>query len=185
MDRRQFLALSGVWVTGAAGATIPRKAPELAVFLPGGRQLLLSSYRGKVVAVEFLLTTCPHCQRASSIMNKLYQELGPKGFQPLGYAVNDPDLSLVPHYSQRLALQFPVGAGPREQVLGFMQVPPAQPRMLMPMIAFIDKQGAIRAQYAGNEPFFNEQEEQNMRKQIESLLAEGAPVAKTSKSRKS
>jgi hypothetical protein len=39
------------------GAEIPRKSPEFVVMPPDGKQVLLSSYRGKVVCFLFILTT--------------------------------------------------------------------------------------------------------------------------------
>ena len=47
---------------------------------------------------------------------------------------------------------------------------------IMPMLAFIDRQGMIRAQFeADDEKFFGDQHEQNLRAQIETLLKVGAP----------
>ena len=53
-----------------ADPATPRKAPELAFTLAGQGDKLLSQYRGKVVALEFILTTCPHCQASSHTMTK-------------------------------------------------------------------------------------------------------------------
>ena len=76
------------------GAEVPRQSPEYALTLPGGQQELLSKYKGKVVVLEFLFTTCPHCQKSATIFSKLQQEYGPKGFQALGVAINpNPDLA--------------------------------------------------------------------------------------------
>jgi hypothetical protein len=45
---------------------------------------------------------------------------------------------------------------------------------IMPMLAFIDRQGTIRAQFEGDdEKFFGDQHEQNLRAQIEALLKAG------------
>jgi hypothetical protein len=41
----------------AFAAEIPRKSPEFAIQLSGGKQALVSDYRGKVVCVVFILTT--------------------------------------------------------------------------------------------------------------------------------
>lgn len=41
----------------ASAATVPRPAPEFAITMPNGSQLLLSQYAGKVVLLEFLYTT--------------------------------------------------------------------------------------------------------------------------------
>jgi hypothetical protein len=38
-------------------AEVPRKSPEFAVELPDGKQVLVSSYRGKVLCLAFILST--------------------------------------------------------------------------------------------------------------------------------
>ncbi len=70
-------------------AQIPRSAPELTATDQVGRTIRLSSYRGKVVALELMLTTCSHCQNTSRILSRLQKEVGPRGFQALGLAFND------------------------------------------------------------------------------------------------
>ena len=39
------------------GAQVPRKSPEFVIQPPGEKPVLLSSYRGKVVCLMFILTT--------------------------------------------------------------------------------------------------------------------------------
>lgn len=165
--------------TALPAGKVPRPAPEFAIKLTNGEQLLLSQFRGKVVALEFLLTTCPACQEASRLLEKLYQEYGPKGFQPIGVAFNDMAIMLVPDYVKEHRLSFPVGVGTRESVLDFLQHPPFL-RMLVPQLVFVDRKGVIRAQYAADDPFFADKEK-NMRLQVESLLAEGAVGASPQK----
>jgi hypothetical protein len=41
----------------AFAADVARKAPEFAVKLPDGKQALVSSYRGKILCLAFILTT--------------------------------------------------------------------------------------------------------------------------------
>jgi peroxiredoxin len=158
------------------GATVPRPAPEFVIRQTDGQQKLLSQYKGKVVALEFLMTTCPHCQNCSSIMNKLYKEYGPKGFQPLGVAFNDMATLLVPDYVKQLDLDFPVGVATREEVLSFLEYPVVQ-RMYVPQLVFIDKKGVIRGQYGGGDAFF-QNEEANMRQTIEQLLKDNGENSK-------
>ncbi len=47
------LAGAAVW----AQPPVPRPSPEFVLRYPFGRQELLSQYRGKVIALEFLFTT--------------------------------------------------------------------------------------------------------------------------------
>jgi peroxiredoxin len=157
-------------------APVPRKAPEVTITMNSGEQLLLSSLKGKVVALEFLLTTCPHCQRCSSILQQMYQEFGPKGFQPLGAAINDNARALVPEFIYKQGLKYPVGVTPRDmayEFLGYNQNDPNVGPMLMPQLVFIDRKGVVRMQYAGDAEFFKN-EEVNMKNQIEAML-KGTP----------
>src|SRR3954453_9032795 len=70
------------------GANPFRKAPELPFNLPQEGQKLFSSYLGKVVSLEFILTTCDPCQAASILMTKLQEEYGPQGFHVMSVAIN-------------------------------------------------------------------------------------------------
>ncbi len=50
--------LTTLALLGAAfAADVPRKAPEYAIKLPDGKQAQVSSYRGKVLCLAFILTT--------------------------------------------------------------------------------------------------------------------------------
>lgn len=158
------------FIMAVSAAEIPRPAPEYAFTLPDGSQGLLSTYRGKVIVVEFLLTTCPHCQQSSRVLAKLYTELGPKGFQPVGIAIN-PEAD-VGAFIRQYNLNFPVGKGGREAAWGFLQHSIMAPNFYVPQMVFIDKKGIIRAQYGGSDPFLTNNEEANIRSMVEKLLAE-------------
>jgi peroxiredoxin len=159
-----------------SAADIPRPAPAISYRTPTGATINLADYKGKVVALEFLITTCPHCQRCSALLQKMQQEYGPRGFQALGVATNDMAHMLVPDYVKQFGLTFPVGFAPREKAHEFLQIP-LMLIMYVPQLAFIDREGVIRAQYGGQDKFFTD-EENNMRKQIEALLGTGKPAGK-------
>ncbi len=58
MKRLLLLGALATCLTGLlAGAEIPRPAPDVTIGLPGGKQLKVSDYRGKVVVLTFILTT--------------------------------------------------------------------------------------------------------------------------------
>ena len=54
---RSKILLAAALLGSAFAADVPRKAPEIGVQLPGGKQALVSSYRGKVLCLAFILTT--------------------------------------------------------------------------------------------------------------------------------
>jgi len=158
-------------------AEVPRQSPEYAFTLAGGKQDLLSNYKGKVVILEFLFTTCPHCQKSAMILSKLQREYAMRGLQVLGVAINpDPDLA---GFAKQYASAFPVGAGTRDSALNFLQQSVMATNFYVPQMVFIDKKGVIRGQYSGTDPFLGDQQENNMRGLINQLLAEpgGAKTA--------
>jgi thiol-disulfide isomerase/thioredoxin len=163
-----------------AQTNAPRKAPELAFNIPGQGQKLLSQFRGKVVALEFILTTCPHCQAASRTMTKFQEEYGPHGLQVLDLAINALDEGRKPSDADAMAeafqrnfqVGFPVGWIPRDQMMAFMGFSMAE-RMVVPQLALIDRKGYIRYQTpAGdNEDWGKLMKEDTLRQHIEELLA--------------
>ena len=70
--------------------------------------------------VQFLFTTCPHCQAYSQLLTKLQNEYGPKGFQALGGAFNEADNTMVTNYVNQYQVGFPVGVMLRDTVMNFM-----------------------------------------------------------------
>jgi thiol-disulfide isomerase/thioredoxin len=162
-------------LTPSYAANIPRKAPELSVVLPSGGQHLLSQYRGKVVCVEFMFTTCPHCQTSAQLLTRLQNEYGPRGFQVLAVAFNPMAKMLVPDFVRDFKVNFPVGYAERDPVTSFLQHP-ADEALSVPQVVFVDRKGMIRGQSLPRNDTHTSTES-FMRKTIEQLLAEPAAVA--------
>jgi thiol-disulfide isomerase/thioredoxin len=183
MNRREFLAAAGLACTAipAYAADIPRKAPELVIPFPDGSQKLLSSYRGKVVVLEFVFTTCPHCQHSCQLLSELQKQYGPKGFQPLALAWNDMAKMLVPDFVKEFKVTFPVGYTDRNVVNTFLQNPPSE-ALHVPQMVFIDRKGMIRMQSLPRNDSTTTAEA-NVRSMLDKLLAEsgGAPAGTTKK----
>jgi len=164
-----MLVGSAAALYGQVDPQIPRPSPDYTILIPGGKPITVGEYKGKVIALEFILTTCSHCQASTKILTKLTKEYGPRGFQPLAVAINDnPE---VPKFIKDFNVNYPVGSAPRETVYGYLQHSVMSPNLMMPQLVFIDREGMIRAQYEGTSAFFSDQE-RNMREMIEKLLAE-------------
>ncbi len=126
-----------------------RKAPELAFKVPGQGEKLLSQYRGKVVALEIIYTTCPHCQAASKVMSKIQQEYGPRGLQVLAVAVNPNADLLVENFAKDFQVNFPVGWTLQDQAATFMGF--SSSYFVVPQLALIDRKGYIHYQTPARE----------------------------------
>jgi peroxiredoxin len=154
------------------GATAPRRSPEYTVKLTNGRQLLLSTYRGKVVALMFVSTDCPHCQDTSRFMESLQKEYRPRGLQTMAVAFNEMAMMLVPGFISTTGASFPVGYDTRASVFSYLQRPVTL-QTYVPIMVFIDRQGMIRGQYVGDDKFF-EDPQKNIRSTLDTLLKEPA-----------
>jgi len=179
---------------------VPRPAKELVVVEPSGKKTLLTSLKGKVVYIQFLFTTCPHCQHLSGVMTKISADLAPKGLQVLGVGFDNPSGSpdgtpptaaMVSNYTKQYA-GFPVGMAPRDTVLSYLGIS-LMDRFVVPQIVIVDKKGMIRAQsgFIGDSaningtsgPYEQLQDETFLRKFLGDLLKEGA-VTTTSSAKK-
>jgi len=160
---------------------VPRKSPELTIVEPSGKQLLLTSFRGKVVLVAFIHTTCIYCQALTVKLVKLHKELGPKGFQPLAIAWNPEAPVQIPTFIREFGVQFPVGYSEWEPLRSYLGYGVLD-RPVTPLVAVIDRKGFIRAE-APPDGDSNLQNEAKLRALITSLLAEGsaAPAKRTQK----
>lgn len=160
-----------------AEAPVPRRAPEFVLNLLDGQQKLLSSYRGKVVALLFVHTTCPHCQQDSKIFSKLYTEYGSRGFVPIDVAWNDMANILIADFVKSNGINYPVAYATREVVLEYLGISPVV-RSVVPQILWIDRKGMIRSQTPALGDNAKMLTEQYWREMIETLTSEPDPAGK-------
>jgi thiol-disulfide isomerase/thioredoxin len=177
---RHFFVL-GALVAGAAGAELPKPSPELKVTLTTGQEFQLSSLRGKVVALEFIFTTCPHCQQLVQTTGKVLREFEPRGFRAVAVACNDGADLLAAEFVRQFDVSYPVGIGTVETMFGYLGAPPRPFRL--PHLSFVDRKGLIQAQFTGQDSFFTNAEE-NMRKTVGQLLGPPA-IERTAKPKSS
>src|SRR5579875_3094265 len=143
----------------------PRKAPELAFHVPGHGEELLSQFRGKVILLEFIETTCPHCQDSTKVMTKLQSEYGSRGFQVL--QVSD---QVVSEFARQFGTNFPVGWISMSEMQAFMGW--AGGRFVVPQLLLIDRRGYIRLQTPrlGGGDYEQIVNEQSLQQHIKELL---------------
>ncbi len=167
---------------GAEDTGLPRPASDLAFMIPGAGPKTLSQYKGKVVALEFILTTCVHCQAASKVMSRLQSELGSRGFQALDLAINvleerhntEAADALVQKFKNDYQVGFPVGYVSHDEMPGFMGFS-IMSRTVVPQLVLLDRQGIIRYQTPPSGDATS-MEESTIRQRVLELLALPAPT---------
>jgi peroxiredoxin len=177
------LTVSALCVPAWGAPPVPRKSPEFTIHDPSGKQILLSSYRGKVVVMPFMFTTCPHCQREAQMLTKLQREFAARGVVMLGTVFNDANAAMATQFVREFNVGFPVGYATRDSVISYLGIS-VMDRWVVPQVAIIDKKGNIVAQ---SEPTGTPalQDEGYLRNLLDKLVKEGpatshrAPAKKT------
>ena len=159
------------------GSTTPRPSGEFVIHMTDGSQKLLSSYRGKMVVMAFMFTTCTHCQHTAGILAKVQTEYGAKGVQVLGVTIDPGAKEGIPAFLKITGANFPVGYSDQPQALKFLHAP--TDGWFVPMLAFIDAAGTVRSQYvvldSGDASSkFLEDQDVNIRKEIDKYLKPAA-----------
>ena len=159
-------------VFGQAGAA-PRKSPPFSILRPGQAPLPVESFRGKVVVLAFISTTCPHCQELTRGLGPLSKEYAARGVQFLECALNPEAQAGVPGFIEQFQPPFPVGFSDRAAVDSYLQRTVIDTTPLwVPHLVFLDRGGVIRADIAGDSPFMRDPLA-NIRVELNKLLAVG------------
>ena len=167
-----LLLLGAASVPGRPDETA-RPSPPFTILRPNGPAVRLSQYRGKVVAVAFIQTECPHCQQLTTELNLIAAEYKDRGVQILECAFDVNAAAALPRFLERFKPPFPVGYSTTAAVMAYLQYTIIDPRpMTVPQMVFLDRTGVIRAQYAGESEFFRDPGP-NVRMQLEKMAGAG------------
>ena len=142
-----FLGVAGgVALAAGLGLALWDREPAdasalLALSLPDthGASQSLGQWRGKVLVVNFWATWCGPCREEMPEFVRAQRELGPKGLQFVGIAVDQPDK--VVQFAKELDLNYPALIG------GYQAMDIAKPlgnRLLgLPFTVVIDREGRV------------------------------------------
>jgi len=167
-------AILGLVVGGTLGAAEPaRPSPPFEIQRLKGPALRVSQYRGRIVALAFIDTTCPHCQDLTGTLKGIAREYAARGVAVIECAFNDDAHAALGGFVERFAPPFPVGWNTRAAVMSYLQYSIMDPRpVYVPHMIFIDRGGIIRADHPGEDVFFKNPEA-NIRAELEKLLKGG------------
>jgi peroxiredoxin len=165
-------------------ASTPRKSPEFTINEPSGKQVLLSSFKGEVVMIEFFFLRSEKCLNLARTMNKLNAELGARGFQPIAVAFpapqSDANGPLVGYWADSYKLTYPVGFTDKNSVDQYLNRGPSE-ILRIPQVIIIDRAGMIRAQTGGYDANLKLEDEAYLRTLLDGLLKEGASAGAAKK----
>lgn len=172
------LAILAALALAANAAEPPRPAPPLTIQRVGAPAIELSQYRGRIVVLGLIYTTCPHCQDFTVVMKILAHEYGPRGVAFLECAFNPDAAATMPEFLDRFKPNFPAGYASPLAVLAYLHRTALDTTPLyVPHVMVLDRAGRIHAEYPGEDPFFRAAEN-NLRALLDGMLKPAAPAGK-------
>ena len=152
------------WAPSTARA-LGEVAPDFTLRDMDNQSVSLSSLKGKVVLINFWATWCGPCQVEMPHLQKMYTELGAKGFTVLSVSADDArTASLVKPLIKKNGYTFPVLLDKETTVVA--QYNPAK---TLPYSVLLDREGKIAKVHQG----YNPGDEVALKKEVEALLAAG------------
>jgi cytochrome c biogenesis protein CcmG/thiol:disulfide interchange protein DsbE len=127
---------------GAAAPQVNHYAPNVTLLTLTDQKVNLSSYRGKVVLLNFWYVACEPCQYEMPALEKAYQTYGNQGFVVIGVDITD-DTQTITDFTSRLGITYPVMLDLGQRAMITYQL------VDTPTSFFIDRNGVIRAKTVG------------------------------------
>lgn len=182
MSRKQIMSIFLIMALITSAFALPtvtalHKSPEFVINESSGKTTQLSSFKGKVVVMEFLFVKSQHCIRVAATLNKLNNELGSRGFQAIGIVFDPPNsggngAQLLPSVVDYLKLTYPLGYASKDEVDNYLSRS-GDEILNIPQVVVIDRAGMIRATSGGRGGDPTLEDENSLRTLINGLLNEG------------
>ena len=143
----------------------------------GGPPFRLSQFRGKVIALALIHTSCSHCQDLTRLLVPIQKDYQARNVVVVECAFNEDAAMTMPPFFKVFGPNFPVGYTNDAAVKEFLQWNDKKDGILMiPHMVFIDAKGTIVYDHGEND-FFGAASDKNIRGVIDKMLGK-APAAK-------
>ncbi len=135
----------------ASGELSNRRAPSFA--LPTcdyAHSYDFLDYRGKVLIIDIMTTTCPHCELLTTTLEKVAQKYGDK-VGILSVVLPPDNVNTVSKYKTVNHVSIPIVCDMGQMTISYLQAKPGQSHVELPHLFLIDKQGMIRNDFLYSE----------------------------------
>jgi peroxiredoxin len=161
------LLLLGALTLVAAGDYSHRRAPGFSLADSHYQQHDPQDYRGKVLILDIMLTTCPVCTKLAdtlvSVQKKYGDQVGIISIVTLPDNFQSADKFATDH-----KVSWPVVFDSGQVLMSYLRVTPMNPQVHFPHVFLIDKEGVIRNDFEGTDDQYLSLE--GLSKEIDKLL---------------
>lgn len=144
MIRRILFLTAMAALLCAAGELSNRRAPGFALPDPEYKKYYdLQDYRGKVVLIDIMQTTCPHCMLTSTTLENIKSRYGDK--VAIFSVVLPPDnQATIAKYIATNKITVPILCDMGQMTASYFNARPGSGHIELPHLFLIDQQGMIR-----------------------------------------
>ena len=156
----------------ASGELSGRRAPGFSIPDMQQQQHDVQDYHGKILVLDIIRTSCPHCAAFSETLQKLQSKYGDK-VAVLSIVIPPDTQATVAQFVAEHKISTPVLFDCGQVSASYLKVTPAKPTVNIPHVFLIDAQGMIRNDFGYEFDTKNIFESDGLNVEIDRLLAEG------------
>jgi peroxiredoxin len=157
----------------ASGELSGRRAPGFSIPDLHLQQYDPQDYHGKIVVLDIIRTTCPHCAAFSEILQQVQSKYGDK-VAVLSIVIPPDTQSTVAQFVADHKISTPVLFDCGQVTVSYLKVTPAKPSINVPHVFIIDGHGMISNDFGYDLDSKNIFEGDGLNAEIDRLLAEPA-----------
>ncbi len=135
--------MAAICLSGVANAQAPRRAPSWALVDTNGQLRDLLDYRGKVLILDLMKTTCPHCAAFADVLAQVHQKYGDRVAIVGVVSPTNDNPKAVQDYGAAHKVTYPIVFDMGQMQYSYV----LKPSVDLPHVYVIDQNGYIQGDY--------------------------------------
>ena len=145
-----ILLLAAALTLSADGKLSNRRAPGFSIPDTKMQQHDTQDYRGKVLIIDILTTSCPECQKLTKTLREIASKQGKK-IGILSIVTMPDSMDTVQRFAKDFFVDWPILFDSGQVIASYLKLSPTNPTVHFPHLFIVDPAGMIRADYDGTE----------------------------------
>jgi peroxiredoxin len=141
---------AAVALAWGAGDYSNRRAPGFSLADSHYQQHDPQDYRGKVLLVDIMTTTCQNCMKLADVLVEVKAKYGDK-LGILSIVTLPDNFEKAERFAAEHKVTWPILCDSGQVIMSYLKVTPANPQVHFPHLFVIDKNGTIRNDFDGTE----------------------------------
>jgi peroxiredoxin len=150
MKRLTALVLTGCVTLFAAGEYSNRRAPGFSLSDSHFQQHDPQDYRGKVLIIDFMQTTCGICMKLADALVQVKAKYGDK-IAIMSIMTLPDNYQTVDKFAADHKIGWPMLFDSGQVMMSYLKVTPANPQVHFPHLFLVDGNGTIKNDFEGSE----------------------------------